>query len=137
VLVATSKPNSTSSPGFWDSTGQPVRLVDVNPRDGVADGPGTVLYGSLPGPLTDLRKVGDLVFVTSVGRRISILRAGASPGDALSFLGSIDFSFPTNWIHQSYALAARSVPGQSATYELNFNVGSDGNSTQRARRRSA
>ncbi len=69
LLVAVSQGAS-----FWSSTGQLIRLVDTN-HDGIADGPGTILFTGLPGGQSSLRMWGNLVFVTGqgVGRPISIL----------------------------------------------------------------
>src|SRR5262245_49414559 len=58
LLVATSQGTS-----FWNSTGQLIRLLDTN-HDGIADGPGAILYTGLPGGQSSLRKWGSLVFVT-------------------------------------------------------------------------
>src|SRR6266487_2156812 len=52
MLVGVSQGSS-----FWSSTGQILRLTDTN-RDGVADGPGTVLYTGLEGGQTSLRICG-------------------------------------------------------------------------------
>src|SRR5215468_7259700 len=71
---------------FWSSSvGQILRLTDTN-RDGIADGPGTILYSGLPGGQSSLRVWGKLIFVTGqgVGRPISILRMGATPEAALT-----------------------------------------------------
>src|SRR5919198_521509 len=88
LLVATTRPTSVSSPSFFGaSVGELIRLVDAD-GDGQADGPGTVLFMGLPGPLTDLRIAGSLVFVTSVGQQISVLRLGSTPASALTFVGS-------------------------------------------------
>jgi subtilase family serine protease/glucose/arabinose dehydrogenase len=127
LLVATSRPTSASSPSYWASVGELVRLVDAD-GDGQADGPAKVLFTGLPGPLTDLRIAGALAFVTSAGRQISLLRMGPTPASALTFLGRLTFSFPPNWEHQSYALAVRDRGDR--TYDLFFNVGSDANASQ-------
>src|SRR5947208_21240 len=58
LLVTTS-----DGTGFFNSTGKLLRMVDAD-RNGVADGPGTVLYGGLAGGLTSVRIGGTLVFVT-------------------------------------------------------------------------
>src|SRR5919109_741132 len=65
-----------SGASFWSSTGKLVRLVDAD-RDGVADGPGVVLFTGLAGGLTSLHIGGNLIFVTGQGsgKPISVLRA--------------------------------------------------------------
>jgi glucose/arabinose dehydrogenase len=127
-LLATNSVPVQSS--FFNSTGQLVRLVDAN-QDGIADGPGTVLASGLPGTLTALRQGGNLFFATSSAagsERILVLRAGATPADSLSLLGSLNFSFPLpNWEHTTYELAVRPTPGQSGDYDLFFNIGSPAN----------
>src|SRR5258708_19198761 len=62
LLVGVSQGSS-----FWNnSTGQIIRLTDTN-RDGVADGPGSVLFTGLSGGQTSLRTCGKLVFITGQG----------------------------------------------------------------------
>jgi hypothetical protein len=61
LLLATSRP---AEGNLFDSTGELLRLVDAD-HDGVADGPGTVLFSGLPGVLTAIRQAGNLFFVTS------------------------------------------------------------------------
>src|SRR5579862_3624084 len=73
LLVGTSNPTGGS---FFNSVGELVRLVDAD-GDGVADGPGTVLYTGLPGEVSSMRVAGSLVLVTSAqtgSERISVLR---------------------------------------------------------------
>ena len=74
LLVATSEGTS-----YWNSNGKLLRLVDAD-QNGVADGPGTVLYSGLTGGLTSLRIGGTLVFVTGQG---SGRRRIAGEGDAV------------------------------------------------------
>ena len=129
LLVATSRPINPSSPSYWNSTGELVRLVDAD-GNGEADGPGTVLATGLPGSLTSVRVAGNLVFATSSqegSQRITVLRAGATPADPLTPVGSIDFDFPAGWWHTTYALAVRPTPGAAGRYDLFFNVGSQYN----------
>src|SRR2546423_7377732 len=47
ILVGTSLPRSTS---YYDSVGELLRLVDED-GDGMADGPGTILFTGLPGSI--------------------------------------------------------------------------------------
>jgi hypothetical protein len=123
LLVGISRPNGGN---YFNSVGELLRLVDED-GDGVADGPGTILYTGLPGAVTSVRQAGPLFFVTSVptgGEAISVLRAGATPADPLSFVGSMQFAFPPVWEHVSYASAVRENPDQPGDFDLFFNVGS-------------
>jgi glucose/arabinose dehydrogenase len=127
LLVATSDPN----PGghYFDSTGTLRRLVDAD-HNGQADGPGTALFTGLPGLVTSVRRAGNLVFATSSqggAERISVLRAGANPSDPLSLVGSINFTFPADWSHTTFALAVRETPGGSGRHDVFFNIGARGN----------
>jgi glucose/arabinose dehydrogenase len=127
LLVATSDPNPGGN--YFDSTGTLRRLVDAD-GNGQADGPGTALFTGLPGTVTSVRRAGELIFATSSqggAERISVLRAGATPSDPLSLVGSINFSFPSDWSHTTYALAVRETPGAPGRTDLFFNVGSRGN----------
>jgi hypothetical protein len=128
LLAAVSKPAAGS---FYNSTGQLLRLVDAN-QDGIADGPGTILYTGLPGSLTALRQSGNLIFVTSSqagSEQIDFLRAGATPASPLTFLGSINFSFTANWEHTTFELAVRPSVSSPGDTDLFFNVGSPANQT--------
>ncbi len=128
ILVSTSDP--VPGGNYYDSTGTLLRFVDSD-GDGVADGPGQVLYSGLPGTLTSLQTAGDLVFVTSSqpgSESIWVLRMGASPSDPYSLVGSINFAFPSIWEHTTYAMAVRPTPGgSSGEYDLFFNDGSEYN----------
>ena len=125
ILVATSDPNPGSK-SFYSSKGTLIRLEDSD-RDGVADGPPTVLYSGLPGSLSGLRVTGSLVFVASVGKRISVLRAGPAPSTPLSLLGAIIFNLPSGWEHPPSDLAVRDTPGKPRSYDLFFQLGSQEN----------
>src|SRR2546429_6258109 len=111
---------------FFSSTGSLVRLVDTN-QDGIADGPGTVLYSGLPGSQTAVRVGGNLVFVTSQTKPITVLRAGASPSDPLTLVGRIIINYPGSWYHPNSALGIRQTPGWTNSYDLLFQLGSDSN----------
>jgi len=124
LLVAVSQGAS-----FWNSTGQIIRLTDTN-HDGVADGPGAILYSGLPGGQTSLRMSGNLLFVTGqgAGRPISILRAGAAPDSPLTFVGAIKVNYPSGgWEHPHSALNLRPTPGRAGSCDLFFQMGSDQN----------
>lgn len=122
LLVGISRPRGTS---YFNSVGELLRLVDGD-GDGIADGPGTILFDGLPGSVTSVRQAGSLFFVTSVqsGSEISVLRAGATPADPLSFVGSIRIAFPSGWEHVSYTSAVRENPDVPGDYDLFFNAGS-------------
>jgi hypothetical protein len=113
---------------FWNSTGRLIRLVDAD-KDGVADGTATTLYSGLPGGQTSLRIGGELVFVTGQGqgRPISILRTGPTPGAALSLVGQVSINYSVSWYHPHSALATCPTPGQSGSYDLFFQLGSEFN----------
>jgi glucose/arabinose dehydrogenase len=119
-----------------NNTGQLLRLTDTN-QDGIADGPGTVLYNGLPGGLTSLRMCGNLVFVTGAGpgHPMEILRAGATPASPLTFVGAININYPSGpgWEHFHSGLAVRPTPGQPGRCDLLFHLGSDQNFAQTTR----
>lgn len=128
ILVATSNPNGSGT--FFASSGALLRFTDTN-RDGIADGPGQVMYSDLLGVWVALKVAGPLVFITSAresSERITILRMNNGSALPYALIGTLDFTFPADWEHTTYALAARPAPGGPAnTYELYFNVGSSAN----------
>jgi glucose/arabinose dehydrogenase len=111
---------------FFNSTGRLLRLVDAN-EDGIADGPGTVLYGNLPGSQAAVRVAGNLVLATGQTKPITVLRRGASPASPLTFVGRIGIAYPGSWYHPNSALGLRKTPGQTNSYDLLFQLGSDSN----------
>jgi len=112
---------------FFSSTGKLLRFVDAN-EDGISDGPGTVLYASLPGSQTAVRVAGNLIFVTGQTKPITVLRAGASPSALLTFVGQMGINYPSgSWEHPNSALGLRKTPGRTNTYDLLFQIGSDSN----------
>jgi len=120
LLVGSSVPSAGGN--FFNSTGQLLRLTDTN-SDGVADAAPQVLATNLPAGITSVRRVGQLVFVTSAAAdAITVLRSGAIPSDAITTVGSIQFTFPSDMEHRTYGLAVRSA-GPS-THEVLFNLGS-------------
>ena len=124
LLVAVSQGTS-----FWNSIGQIIRLTDTN-QNGVADGPGTVLYTGLPGGQSSLRMCANLIFVTGqgAGRPISVLRAGATPSAPLTLVGQINVNYPSGgWREPHSALGFRPTPGRSGSCDLLFQLGSDQN----------
>ena len=128
LLVLTNVPDPGGN--LFVSSGVLRRLVDAN-ADGVADDAGTVVYAGLPGTATSVRRLGDLVVVSSRetnSEKISFLRTGAAPGDSLALLGSIDFDFPYPFGgHRNVALALRPTPGQPGKLDVVFNAGSEFN----------
>ena len=125
ILVGVSQGTS-----FWaGSIGQIIRLTDTN-HDGVADGPGTVLYNGLSGGQSALRMCGKLVFVSGqgAGRPISVLKTGDTPGASLTLVGKINVNYPSGgWLHPHSALGVRPTPGQPGSCDLLFQLGSDQN----------
>jgi hypothetical protein len=127
ILVAVNNPVSGSS--FYNTTGELLRFTDAN-RDGIADGAGQVLFNGLPGAVTAVHSAGEFLLATSSAggsERISVLRTGATPDAPLTLVGSINFSFPANWEHTTYASVVRPTPGQPGNYDVIFNIGSQYN----------
>jgi glucose/arabinose dehydrogenase len=127
LLVATSNGAQTwiANDLFGSTSGALVRLVDTD-GDGVADGAPQVLASAgLPGLVTSVRRVGNLVVALSAqsgGPAITAWRTGATPSDPLTAAGKLSFSFPNGWEHTTYALAMR--PAAAGGIEIYFNVGS-------------
>ncbi len=118
---------SSDGPSFFNSNGRLLRYVDAD-QNGIADGPGAVLYTGLSGGITSVRIAGPLVFVTGQNKPIYVLRLGASPASSLTLVGRLDISYPSGgWLHPHSALAARPTPGQSQSYDLFIQVGSKAN----------
>lgn len=127
VLVGTSV---STGGGYYDSTGEIVRLVDAD-GDGVADAPHETVATGLPGSVTALALAGDLLFVTSIdpaGPAITAVRVSEDFSGPYTEAGSIDFRFQ-NALHQTYGLATRPTPGDTGTWDLVFNIGASGNDT--------
>jgi glucose/arabinose dehydrogenase len=111
---------------FFNSTGKLLRLVDAN-EDGIADDQGSVLYGSLPGSQTAVRVAGSLILTTGQRQPITVLRTGPSPGSPLALVGRIIIAYPGSWYHPNSALELRKTPGQTNSFDLLFQLGSDSN----------
>jgi glucose/arabinose dehydrogenase len=128
ILVATSNPNGKGT--FWASSGELLRFTD-NDQNGIADGPGQLMYSDPVGVWVAMKVAGPFLFITSAKQtleRIIVLRMNNGPASPYAFVGTLNFTFPANWEHKSYALAARPTPGGPAnTYELYFNIGSTAN----------
>jgi hypothetical protein len=127
VAVNNPVPGDTS---FFNSTGVLLRFTDAN-GDGVADGPGKVLFKGLPGEVTALHQAGEFILATSSisgSERISVLRTGATPSTPLTLMGSINFAFPNPaWDHTTFASVVRPTPGDPGAYDVIFNIGSEFN----------
>ncbi len=127
LLVAVNNPISGAS--FYNSSGTLLRFVDGN-GDGAADGSGQPLFNSLPGGVTALHQAGNFILATSSqsgSERISFLHTGATPSATLTLAGSINFSFPANWEHTTFASVVRPTPGQAGYFDVIFNIGSEYN----------
>lgn len=129
LLVATNAGGASwlSNYIFASPSASLVRLVDAD-RDGVADGPPQPVATGLPGLVSSVRRVGDLVFALSSGtgqKGITILRTGSTAIAPLTQVGRLGFSFPGSFSHTSYALATR--PAAGGGVELFFNIGAKDN----------
>jgi glucose/arabinose dehydrogenase len=112
---------------YFAALGKLVRFTDTN-NDGVADGPGTLLYTGLSGGVTDVRAVSNLVFTSGPGKPMSIFRMGATPSDQLTLLGQLILNYPNpGWEHMNSGLSVRTTPGWSNRYDVVFQVGSESN----------
>jgi len=129
LLVAVTDGDPSNRSPFGNTNSRLVRLPDAD-GNGVADSSQTL--ATLPGFVTSVRRVGDLVFALSTGRSsqqpsLTIWRTGRSTGnpstDPLQLAGRLNFTFPPDFVHTTYALAARISPGQPELVELYFNLG--------------
>jgi len=122
LLVGTSLPTGG---GLFDSTGELVRLVDAD-ADGVASAPGDVVASGLPGTITAVQRIDDLIYTISIGTpasRITLLRLGPTPADPLETIGEIAIVTDPPAEHGSYALAVRPDPANRDRHDLFFNAG--------------
>src|SRR2546429_5755096 len=131
ILVATSNPNGNGA--YWLSSGELLRFTDSD-DDGIADGPGQLMYSDPVGVWTGLAVTGNMVFIMSAKdgeNRIIVLKMNNGPASPYTFVGTLNFTFPGIWEHKSYAMTTRPAPGAPAgTSELYFNVGSPANDDQ-------
>ena len=132
ILYGTTKNESI---GFQTGTFEIRRLVD-NAGDGVADnGIGDALYSgpANAGGVTEIHQAGDLIVTLSntVNKasaptsRMTFLRPGALPGDALSEVAALKFTFPNNSWHMSHGMTLRATGPEQ--HEVYFNIGSMNN----------
>lgn len=125
ILVGTSV--STGN-GYYDSTGEILRLVDTD-ADGVADLPYQTVVTGLPGSITSLALAGDLLLVTSTApgnEAISVLRMTPGLDGPYTLLGTIEFRF-ISALHTTYGLATRPHPDEPNAWDVVFAIGANGN----------
>jgi len=131
ILVATSNPNGNGA--YWLSSGELLRFTDTD-NNGIADGPGQLMYSDPVGVWTGLAVAGNMVFIMSAkdnANRIIVLKMNNGPASPYTFVGTLNFTFPGIWEHKAYAMTTRPAPGAPAgTWELYFNVGSSANFDQ-------
>ncbi|PWU08934.1 MAG: hypothetical protein C5B51_07105 [Terriglobia bacterium] len=106
------------------TTGAVLRFIDSN-GDGVADGPGTPLYQTPTGPLTGFQQIGKYFVLGNYGdHTITLLAPGATPDAQLNPVGTLQFSYPEPYEHDSIGIAIRPTPAVTGSLDLVFNVGS-------------
>ena len=104
-----------------------MRFTDLN-HDGLADGPGTILYQNPGSFLTGFVKVGNYFAVGELySATITLLQPGATPASTMTSAGAIFFSYGPDWLHPTAGMAARPTPGSPGSFDLVFNVGSQNN----------
>lgn len=122
LLVGVSAP----PPGgdFLFARGGLTRLVDAN-LDGVADGPGTSVYGNLPYAVQSVRLLGnDLLAVSQAGiggTQIAFLKIGSDPSAPYTNVGAVDIAGDPG-IYFNTTMATRPTPGQPGAFDVFFNV---------------
>ena len=126
ILVAINNGSSL----FSSTSAQLQRLAD-NDGNGIADGAATTLAANLPGLVTSIRRLDDIIVAlsTKAGQEaITLLRTGASANSPISTIGSLRFSFPAGFEHTTYAIALRRSPFDHQGLEVFFNLGAKSNS---------
>lgn len=109
------------SPAFVN--GALIRYQDLD-NDGIADIQETLYTQTGGGPLLQLVTAGDhFIQGNLTGQALSILKAGATPGDPIVEVGALQLTYPTDWTHTNAGLAVRPT-AQPGVYDLVFNVGS-------------
>lgn len=123
LMVAT----SNSSGSLFSSNLQLMRFQDAD-HNGVADGPGAVVFNGPAGPATSLAGANDILVVSTganTGSSILILQAS---GSSVTQIGSLQFTYgSSDWWHETRSVAIREVGGSPGTYEVLFNIGSQAN----------
>jgi glucose/arabinose dehydrogenase len=117
---------------FFTASGRLLRLTDTN-LNGVADGPGAVMYSGLSATPTAACAAGKLVLTMSNGKPITVLRTGATPSSPLSLVGQLIFTYPPFWSHLNSGLAVRKTTGFTNRFDVMFQVGSESNFSATAR----
>jgi hypothetical protein len=128
LLVGTSNGSSL----FSATSSSLLRLVDLD-SDGFADGPPTALATGLPGLVTSVRRLDDLVVALSSqagNETISLWRTGPTAADPLTAAGDLKLRFPKNFEHTTYALAVQKSPTDPSALEMFFNVGAKTNDSK-------
>ena len=116
---------------FGSTSADLARLAD-NGNDGIADGDATIIASNLPGLVTSIRRLDDIIVVLSAKsgqETITLLRTGARQDEPLSKIGTLQLGFPEGFEHTTYAVALRRSPADDQTLELFFNIGAKNNST--------
>jgi hypothetical protein len=109
--------------GAGTTPGRLVRFTDTN-GNGIADGPGMILYSNLPPSLTSVRIADKLVFVVGRPHPINLLRMGATATNPFTLAGKLIITYPSGWtMHQHSELGLRKTPGYSNRYDLLFQTG--------------
>ena len=128
--------STTGGPiGFQTGTFEIRRLTDAD-ANGVADnGIGDVIYTGPAdaGGITEIHQAGDLIVALSntvnrgsnISSRMTFLRTGANPGDALTEVAAVRFGFPNGSWHMSHGMTLRETAADN--YEVYFNIGSMNN----------
>jgi glucose/arabinose dehydrogenase len=129
LLVATGNPVSGQT-SLFNSNLQILRYTDTD-SNGVADGPASTVFNGPAGPATGMSGAGNVIAVATggnTGSQILLLQAGA--GGAITQVGSVQFTYPGFWWHDTHAVALRETAGGG--YELLFSVGSQDNAVATA-----
>jgi hypothetical protein len=106
------------------TTGAVLRFTDSN-GDGVADGPGTAIYQTATGPLTGFQPIGKYFVLGNYGgHTITLLAPGATPDAQLTPAGTLQFSYPQPYEHDTIGIAIRPARRASGSFDLVFNIGS-------------
>jgi len=127
VIVGTTTPDAALSGtalGYLRGSGQLMKLTDAN-FDGVADGPGVVVFSGLPGAVTDVKTAGVLLAAATTGEggphaEVADVSLLAPSGGGFTNLGSLHLTYPRE--NYNINLATAPVPGQPTQSYLYFHV---------------